>query len=203
MAKDVVVFDCESVRLASEVPGGWNSVHLMGFACGVIYSVSEDGYMVYDASEIEEFKRRLQRADQIVTFNGTFDFTLVWELPSKQVPKEYLSRHCDLYRRVCVASNRNPNLGHKGFGLGALCERTIGRGKIEDGANAPQLFREGKLARLHSYCLSDVKLTRDLWRHIETHGFVVGPKGVHIQVPAWQNTKQLVPASAGLTSGLI
>jgi hypothetical protein len=200
-----VVVDTESKRLASEVPGGWNSIHLMGFACGVVYSINEDSYMIYDESELDEFKNRLISADEIVTFNGPFDFALAFELVGKQIPKEFINTSNDLYRRICIAANKNPALGHRGFGLGAICERTIGRGKIEDGADAPQLFRTGKIARLHSYCASDVRLTRDLNNHINQEGWIVGPNGQRIIVPKWRESQrsQSLPQSAGRSAGLI
>lgn len=179
----MIVLDCESKLLAAQVPGKWNSIHLMGLACAVVYDFDTERFTCYDHTQREALCARLLAADKIVSFNGDrFDYPLVFELVMRAPPTEIVPKSVDLYRLMCVGANRNPALPQKGFGLGATAQRTIGRTKIDTGTHAPQLYAEGKWGELFTYCMDDVALTRDLYLHVRKHGYVVGPKGEQIAV---------------------
>lgn len=198
-----LVWDLESKFLFSEI-GGRDNTHKLGVACAVVYDYSTNCFETYDNNEVELLKARLEAADELVGFcSEKFDGPVTYALANSQPPKQLLGKTNDLYRRICVAAGKNPNAGNRGFGLGALCEATLGRTKVENGKDAPQMWRDGQWGRLLRYCISDVALCRDLNDFINNEGYVVGPRNQRIEVPKWQPSIRPLPPAAGLTSGLL
>lgn len=72
----------------------------------------------------------------------------------------------------------------KGYGLGALCERTLGLEKSGTGEHAPLLVRQGRWGDLFDYNLNDVFLTRSLFNFITTNGYVVDVDGNELDIDA-------------------
>ncbi len=201
MSKTLVV-DIESQKLFSDV-GSRDNTHLLGTACACVYDYEADRYRTYDHTELDELRRSLESADQIVWFAGDrFDAPVIYNLANSQMPKVLVGKTRDLYRIICVAAGRNPNYGNRGYGLGAICEATLGRGKTDDGKLAPEMWRTAQWGRLFRYCLDDVSLCRDLNNHMLREGYVIGPKGVRIEVPCPKSSNPQLPPAAGLTSQL-
>ena len=76
MSRNIVYFDLETQKSASEV-GGWNHIDQMGISVGVTYSTARSGYVVYGEGQVEELIKELQRADLVVGFNQIrFDYLL-------------------------------------------------------------------------------------------------------------------------------
>jgi DEAD/DEAH box helicase domain-containing protein len=86
-----------------------------------------------------------------------------------------LPNHVDLLLAVKAALGKiGTHSWRRGqYTLGAVAERTLGRGKIEKGELAPALADQGKWARLFRYCADDVRLTRDLYDHIGEEGGII------------------------------
>ena len=62
--------------------------------------------------------------------------------------------------------------------------KTLGDWKNGEGANAPALWRAQRYADLHTYCMNDVRLVRNLLRHIKQHGYVMTANGrVNVKLP--------------------
>lgn len=182
---DHIVFDTESKFLADEV-GGWDNVHKMGLSCAVVYEYRSDRVRIYGPDDIEALRNRLLHADRITSFNGDkFDYSLVFELPNRQMPKELVPKSDDLMRRVCVARNVNPAQAHRGWGLDSVARGTINRGKIDSGTHAPALFKEGKWGQLVNYCADDTMLTRDLGAFIDKYGYAMNEKFDRVVVKPW------------------
>ncbi len=197
-----LVVDVESQKLFSEV-GSRDRTDLLGVACACVYDYSADRYRTYDHTEMAELHTSLESADQIVWFAGDrFDGPVIYRLANSQMPRMLVGKTRDLYRIICCAAGRNPNVGNRGFGLGAICEATIGRGKIDDGKLAPEMWREARWGRLFRYCLDDVSLCRDLNDHMLREGYVIGPKGVRIEVPCEKRSPSSLPPASGLTHQL-
>jgi hypothetical protein len=89
-----------------------------------------------------------------------------------------LARQYDILQRIWTAVGKK----YKGWGLGPVCERTLGIGKTGTGEHAPKLFKEGRFAELHDYNINDVHLTRMLFNHIVDEGKVVGPENEEVKL---------------------
>lgn len=182
-----ICLDIESQFLFSEV-GGRHNLHKLKVACAVIYEWRTNLFRTYDHTETEELKKRILEANEIVWYCGdAFDAPVIWERQSG-MPPALVGKTNDIYRRICVAAGKNPNVGNRGFGLGPISEYTLNQGKIEDGKEAPAMFHSAQWGRLFRYCISDTALCRDLSDHIDLEGYVIGPRGVRIEVPRWKKT---------------
>ena len=53
-----------------------------------------------------------------------------------------------------------------------VAEYTVGFGKTGDGARAPELWQDGKIAELINYLSGDLRAEAALFKHIYEHGFV-------------------------------
>jgi hypothetical protein len=60
----------------------------------------------------------------------------------------------------------------KGWKLDQVAESNLTCKKNGDGAMAPELWKAGRYAELCTYVLQDVKVERELWRHVLEHGAV-------------------------------
>lgn len=200
MPKSLVV-DLESQKLFSDV-GSRDRTDLLGVGCACVYDYEANRCRTYDHNDLDELRRSLESADEIVWFCGDrFDGPVLYGLANSQLPRQLVGKTRDLYRIICLAAGRNPNLGNRGFGLGAICEATFGRGKTGDGKEAPEMWRQGKWGKLLNYCLDDVQLCRDLNDHMLREGYVIGPRGLRIEVPC--QSQRPLPQSAGRSAGLL
>lgn len=180
-----IVFDVETAKLMDDIGGRkiveeqkkWSELGLT--ALGIWDSKMDRPYL-YDMESLAEGVAHLESSEFAVSFNGNhFDLPVLNSLAGRWINlKESYDLHKEIKRTGCP---------WKGSGLGPTAERTIGRGKTGTGAHAPVLAKEGKWARLFTYNMDDLYLTRDLMNHVRLHGWVVGPDGNKhkVQVPEW------------------
>lgn len=177
-AGSVVALDIEIARPVHET-GGWDRTSQMSVAVAVAYDLGADRYRVFDHAEGDALRACIAGAGKVVTFNGwLFDLPVIhgidrpeWE--GTEAARGLRPRSCDLL------AGMRATLGKfcKGLTLGETAQRTIGAGKSGDGANAPDLFKAGKVGELVTYCMDDVLLTARLYRFARDYGFLVGPDG--------------------------
>lgn len=168
-----VVMDLELKETVNDNNGGWDAARRgeRGIAVAGLYDSEEDWYSLYDESILGDLATHLESADTLVTFNG-----LEFDVPCLQgvLGRTLLLRgHYDLLQSIWSA------LPHKtrGYRLGEVARRTIGRDKLEAGSGAPQLWEAGRFAELHNYCLMDVHLTRKLFEFVLENGYIIDPSG--------------------------
>jgi DEAD/DEAH box helicase domain-containing protein len=168
----VVCFDLETRELAQDV-GGWDALKkgAGGISCLVIWDSLTNCHNVYTTETLESAARHLEAADYVLSFNGIeFDIPVLEGCLGRRVETK---AHLDLLRLIwnAIAGRR------KGNTLDETAKRTIGRGKIEHGTNAPMLAKQGRWEELITYCASDVFLTRDLFYYVQEHGGVIDAHG--------------------------
>jgi len=56
-----------------------------------------------------------------------------------------------------------------------MAHANIGTGKTGHGLEAIDMYREGRIDELKSYCLNDVKITKDLYEHGIKNGKLIIP----------------------------
>jgi len=166
----IAIVDIELELSPDDVEGGWGAARSggCGMACAAVYDSKGSRPYLYDRAGIHKLCEHLESADCVLTWNGkSFDLPIIEAIAGRQLA---LKEHLDLL--VAIAGGRM-----KGWGLGVTAERTLGKAKSGDGAFAPTLFKEGRIADLHTYCLGDVYLTRDLYNRVVLEETVVGPEG--------------------------
>ncbi len=185
---DHVVVDVEIARTIEEV-GGWEQTQAMGISCACVWEYRTSRMRIYGPEDVEALRERLLRADRISGYNiWRFDFPVIWGLPDRGSGVDdtafllsLLPKTNDLLMRIWQALYLDPdglNFSdlHKGWGLDAVTQGTLGVGKIGYGGDAPKWFQAGQWARVASYCADDTCLERDLADFIDRYGYVFNAK---------------------------
>lgn len=202
MKKDIIVYDCETVRLSDQVKGGWSNVEGMGLSCAVLYSYNRDKYYFFLHPSSTERVRKMLSGNVCVSFNGVgFDSKLLLGnkrlvLPENQNvrvggKKEAWTEY-DMFLKVVKSLNRCRTdfaavnkRAVKGTSLDVICKKTIGMSKTDKGQNAPALYSSKRYDSLLSYCLQDVRMLKSLFEHCNKTGFLVCGNGSHIKIPKY------------------
>lgn len=172
---DFVVFDLEIAKPV--VPGtkgkDWSDARLgkLGISVVCVWDSTTDRYRFYDEGTLDDCRAHLEAARTVVSFNGAdFDIPCLSGVLGVHVrPRS----HYDILQEVWSALGPK----QKGYGLGPISERTLGRSKSGSGERAPDLFKAGRFSELYTYCMDDVALTRDLFLHIMETGYIIDTSG--------------------------
>jgi DEAD/DEAH box helicase domain-containing protein len=194
---DHVVVDVEIIKTIEETPGGWDATDKLGVAVACVYQYQDQRIKVYGPDDVDALRERLLRAERITGYNiWKFDFPVIWGIPSldwmvkgdpHHILKAELSlRTNDLLRRIWYAAGLSPDRfdkrTHGGYSLDTIALRTLGVGKVGNGADAPKWYQQGLIQKVVNYCSDDVCLERDLSDFIDRYGYVVLGDGKTLKV---------------------
>lgn len=197
MLLDHIVVDVETSFLMDEVEG--RDLAKLGVGVAVVYSCIDDSFSVYKQDAVSELKSRILEADKITGFNiWKFDYPVIWGLSlhdwlKSQDAARILPKTNDILRRAWISMGLDPmqfTKDHKGLSLRVLASATLGTDKDDMGKLAPSLMREGKWDIVTSYCLQDVRLTRDLANFVDNYGYVINGRDDVIRV--WAEPNEVV-----------
>jgi DEAD/DEAH box helicase domain-containing protein len=161
---DIVYFDLETQRSAGDV-GGWGHRAKMGMSIGVTFSTRLGEYRIFGKDDTDALIDQLVGADLVVGFNHVgFDYQVlhgytVMDLVSRTVNLDLL---LDIEK----------SLGHR-VKLEDVALASLGLGKIAEGLQAIQWWREGKIREIAEYCAFDVKVTMRVHEFGRRHGHVL------------------------------
>lgn len=185
MPRRICFFDLETRKLAHEVcpadeKRGWDMIKKgQGGIYGLmVWDAAEQWLYPYDDDDILELAAHLEAADVVVGWNSEgFDRPVIEGLLGRKL---VLKESLDLMLSVKAAlANIGVFSWKRGqYTLGATCERSFGRTKTGSGALAPHL-PPGKMFR---YCGNDVRLTRDLFDHIQREGGIISIDSAFVPV---------------------
>lgn len=176
---DHIVVDVEIQKCIGQDGLTWEDTDKFGVACAVVYEYVRDRFRIYGPQDVLALQARLHGAERITTFNGwRFDFPVIFGMRGRERPLSLEPKSNDLLRRIWIAIGLDPDSWspkHAGWSLNTVVVGTLGKGisKIGHGADAPKWYEDGQLARLHTYCLDDVTLERDLSDFVDRHGYVI------------------------------
>ena len=202
---NIVVFDLET-KLRPGQDCTWEQHDKMGVSVGCAFDYMTGEYSVYLDDNLCALWTRLANADLVVGFNITkFDVPVLYGAVLSdsiacgggadeadyhlKTKAKILSRVYDIYDQSKVGA------GAGTYDKGYKCDEHLRAlwgaeaGKTGDGANAPILFKEGKMGDLISYCLADVHRERRLfercWNHgsLKTMGFKAGKEDFNVRFP--------------------
>lgn len=157
---DTLVLDLETQKSFDEV-GGRDRIHLLRVSVVGVYSYAQDQFQSYTEWETPGLRRILEEASLVVGFNlKRFDYLVL---------EPYLRKKLGHLPTLDIMEDDQRHLGHR-LSLDTLVQATLGEGKTGHGLDAIRYFREGELEKLKSYCLSDVRLTRDLFEYGKKNG---------------------------------
>ena len=161
---DTLVIDVETKKSFAEV-GGERNIRQLGISIAGVYSYGKNQFFAFEERELDRLEALVRSAHHIIGFNiNHFDIPVM----EAYLPEGAFShvQITDIYADAVAF------LGHR-VGLGALGKATLGVGKSGNGLEALQWFREGKIEQIKTYCLDDVKITRDLYEYGKQRGHVL------------------------------
>ncbi len=172
-----IIFDVETQRVFQEVNG---QVDKLGVSVVGVYHYQDNSYQAYFEKDLPELFGVFEKASVLIGFNiKKFDL---------EVLKPYYLGDFNQFCVLDLLEDIQLALG-KRIALDDLVKGTLGKRKQGHGFLAINYFREGKLDQLKEYCLSDVKLTKELYEFGKTYGqvYYLGPHGkIPIKVK-WQS----------------
>jgi hypothetical protein len=187
-----LIFDLEILHEINGPEGyTWDDTAQLGICCAGVYDMTAGRFHLYGPGDEAALRATLEAADRVTTFNGLhFDFPVAYGVGREACPDLMRVRSDDLLRRIWQAVALDPDVftdAHRGYGLDAVCKATIGRGKTGYGGDAPTWYAAGQWARVATYCMHDVALTRDLCVFIDTYGYFINPVTQQwLAVPRWE-----------------
>lgn len=147
-----IVFDIESRNIFSDV--GSADPTLLDISIVGIYDSQNDKYSTFLQEELNQLWPILERADMIIGFTSEhFDLPLL----NKYYPGD-LSRikHLDILKEIKNSYGRRMKLDQ-------LAEGTLGKKKSGHGFDAIKWWRQGEIDKIRTYCIDDVKITKELY----------------------------------------
>jgi DEAD/DEAH box helicase domain-containing protein len=154
----LVVFDCETKKAFDEV-GGYFPEKLGVSVVGVYFRDDEKGEEWCKAFREESFPamfRIFESANRVVGFNSiAFDMAAL---------SPYYVGNLLALPNFDIMAELEKKLGHR-VSLDALAKETLGIQKSGHGLDAIRYYHEGNWEALESYCLQDVKVTKELYEY--------------------------------------
>jgi DEAD/DEAH box helicase domain-containing protein len=157
-----IYLDIETLRLSSEVPGGWKSIDKFGVAVAITWDI-ENQYRSWLETDVGGLIEELRRFERIVTYNGDrFDLVV---LSGYGETRGLPARSFD------VLAHLTNVLGHR-VKLDTVASDTLGIKKDGDGLDAVRWWRQGECDRVIEYCKKDVDLLIGIVAHARQHGYI-------------------------------
>lgn len=157
---DIIVYDLETKETFQQV--GSRDPRKLHISMLGMYSYNDGEYCSYTEHELSQFWRRLETCDLLIGFNNKgFDDQVV----SAYFPEVGKVNSFDILE---IVSN---SLGFR-IKLDNIAQATLGVGKSGDGLKAIEYYREGKIEELRSYCLDDVKITKEIYDYGKNNGML-------------------------------
>ncbi len=154
--KRTVVFDLET-RLSADEVGGWNNKHLMRVAVGVAWDSADGQFKVFYEEDVPALIALLKSADLVVGFNSrNFDYGVLKGYTAEKLEQTLPT--------LDILEELEKKLKHR-VKLDSVAQATLGLGKSGDGLQSLRWVKEGKMDLVRDYCIQDVKVTLDVFRH--------------------------------------
>ena len=161
MSSNILVFDLETQRSFKEV--GKQNLHKLRVSVVCVFDYLTGSYESYEEKDLIRLDKRIREADLLIGFNiRRFDLPVL--APYLFVPVESF-QVLDLMEAV------EKERGHRAS-LESLAQPTLNLRKSGSGIDALALFQEGKMEELKSYCLNDVRLTKEVYDYGVANGKV-------------------------------
>jgi len=151
--RKVVVFDLETQRSFDEV-GGRSQFHKLGVSVAVAYRYDTDEFLVIHEDTIDQLIELLLGADLVIGYNiKGFDY---------EVLRAYTEEDLHGVPTLDLMEHLEERLGFRPK-LESVVMPTLGTGKLADGLQALEWWRDGEIDKIVEYCREDVRVTRDLY----------------------------------------
>lgn len=147
-----VVLDIETSNSFADV-GKYDPTLLKVSLVG-LYSYADDSYKSYLEPDLPKLWRELEAADRIIGYNlFGFDY---------QVLNMYYAGDLTKFPTLDIMADIEKVIGFR-IKLDDVAHACLGSGKSGNGLQAIEFFRRGEIDKLREYCLTDVKVTKEVY----------------------------------------
>lgn len=147
-----IVLDIETQNTFQDV--GAYKASLLKISVVGVYFYETDTFESFLESDLPKLWPRLERSSRIIGYN-LFGF----DYPCMQT---YYTGNIMSLPTVDLLLEIEKRLGFR-IKLDTVAQATLGMGKSGDGLQAVRFWKEGEIEKLKSYCLQDVRVTRDIY----------------------------------------
>lgn len=149
-----LVLDLETQKTFDEI-GSRNPSDLLISVVGV-YRFDTDSYHCYRESELPILENLMIDSPLIIGYNHRkFDMPVLqhyFRINTAELPL------LDLMEDIAI------KIGHR-VGLDSVAQATLNIGKTGHGLDAIDYFKKGEWEKLESYCINDVRITKDVFEY--------------------------------------
>jgi DEAD/DEAH box helicase domain-containing protein len=171
---DTLVFDIETQNFFTSPDVGRENFGALKISVVCAYSYHEERYFSFTENEMPATADLFARAGRLVGFSSNrYDIPVLNQYFSRlHLPIENLwkKERVDLLEEIELATGERVSLSR-------LAEANLGEKKEQHGAQAIDLYREGKMDELIAYCMNDVRLTKGIYDlYLKRHYLMVPSK---------------------------
>lgn len=183
-----IVFDIETKNFFHDV--GSSDPAKLDISIVAIYDSETDSYTSYLEDELVKLWPILERADMLIGFYSEhFDLPLL----NKYYPGDLSQiKHLDILKEI------RKNYG-RGMKLDQLAEGTLGRHKSGHGADAMTWWKAGEVERVRSYCIDDVRITKELYDHAIANQKLIFKEGSQLKEIPLDTSEWEKPSDSKMT----
>lgn len=173
MTPDTLVFDIETQNFFTDPDVGRDNFEALKISAVGIYSYSKDEYVCFEEGEMEKAAGLFRGAGKLVGFSSNRYDVPVLNLYFQKLSAElrvnlWEKERVDLLERIEAVHGKRVSLSR-------LAEANLGRAKTRHSSEAVALYREGKMDELKTYCLEDVRITKELYDLYLSQRFLLVP----------------------------
>lgn len=162
MKESYVVIDVETQKSFDEV-GGRDNFSKLGISVAGVYRHGVNRYEAYEEKELGKLNQILSEATVVVGFNTKgFDYTVLQ--PYLEIPLQKI-------KSLDIMDEIKNIVGHR-VSLNSVAKATLGQEKNGDGLEAIRLYRAGEIEKIKTYCLNDVRLTKEVYEFALKHHYL-------------------------------
>lgn len=154
-----VVVDVETQKGFNEIDR--KKLYLLKVSVACAYDSLTDSYSAYEEKELAKLEALMKSADLVVGFNVR-DFDL-------EVLAPYFVSSVKSLPILDLLVEFEKARGHR-ISLQSVAQATLKASKSGSGWDALRLFQEGRMDELKTYCMDDVKITKDIYEYGMKHG---------------------------------
>lgn len=153
--RDYLVFDLETKDLAPNGNFSMEALANLGVSVGCAYDSKVDKILTFFEKDMDKLVK-LCSERLIIGYNiRRFDIPVLTGYGLKPEGLDVFDLMDEVER----------GMGRKWIKLQYVAKGTLGEGKSADGKLAVQWYKEGKIQQVADYCVQDVKVTTDVFKH--------------------------------------
>ena len=157
-----VVLDIETQNTFDDVGGYFTDKLKVSVVCAYYYET--DTWESYLEKDLPRLMKQLEGAERIIGYNSVgFDMPIL---------NNYYAGDLLKIPQLDMLAEINKSLGYR-IKLDAVAAATIGTKKSGHGLQAVQWWKEGKIDEIITYCMQDVKVTKEVYEFGREKGYVL------------------------------